>query len=564
MSAAMDLGKGLNNKADTAVNINNETHQGEKVLTQSHFCSQLQLTILTQLCSSRSASAVLQLWASALRQLSLAERVEIYLLDQDHSRLTRHVLADTYGTRIDGQYHEPADYSADSLLSTSLLQNSPIHLAEPARSGRFKLDYFAPEHGFLTTQTMITTLPIVDREKQVQGVVLLIGRHGRSQQAHTQPLQNLGASFWQQYALHQQQANQLHANRLLMQPPSGQYVSGPAGSVQTQALSLSYGLTGQSAAVKQLRRLISKTLHQKSCVLITGETGTGKELVAQAIHHHGPRRSQPFLVQNCASIPEHLLESELFGYKRGAFTGADRDYKGLIRSAEGGTLFLDEIGDMSLSLQAKLLRVLQEKTVRPLGDAQSYPIDVRIVAATHRNLLHMVEQHSFRQDLYYRLAQFPIALAALRDRQDDIIEFIHLFSDEFSRREHIKVPPFSETSLARLRQYPFPGNIRELKNIIERTLLLHGQEPELQLSHLPDELLNPAFSATRSAGVNTPDLGVGQLDKRLDYLECQVLKQVLHKYHGNQKLAAQALGLTRGAMNYRLKKHHINARDWRI
>ncbi|MBU3825421.1 MAG: sigma-54 dependent transcriptional regulator [Candidatus Oceanisphaera merdipullorum] len=569
MSLAMHLGKGSSDKADTAYKINSGASKGDKVLTQSHFCPQLQLSILAQLCSSRSASTVLQLWACALRQLSLAERAEIYLLDQDHSRLTRHALADAQGSRADGHYHEPADYSADSLLSTSLLQNSPIHLAEPARSGRFKLDFFGPEHGFLTTETMITTLPIVDMAKQVQGVVLLIGLHGHSQQAHTQPLQNLGASFWQQYALHQQLANHLQVNRLPMQPASLPRLSLPQGSLQhgsmqTKALSPSYGLTGQSPAIKQLRRLISKALHHQSCVLITGETGTGKELVAQAIHHHGPRRSQPFLVQNCASIPEHLLESELFGYKRGAFTGADRDYKGLIRSAEGGTLFLDEIGDMPLSLQAKLLRVLQEKTVRPLGDAQSYPVDVRILAATHQDLLQMVERHSFRQDLYYRLAQFPIALAALRDRQDDIIEFIHLFSDEFSRREQLKVPPFSETSLARLRQYPFPGNIRELKNMVERTLLLHGQEPELQLSHLPDELLNPAFSADRSSGGNTPDLGTGQLDERLDYLECQVLEQVLHKYHGNQKLAAQELGLTRGAMNYRLKKHHINARDWRI
>lgn len=549
----------------------------------SPLCAELQLSIMMQLCGCSSAANVLQLWADALRRLSRAERTEIYLLDQDRRRLTRHVLADADGSKPDGHYHEPADYRDNSLLSSSLLHNAPLHLVDPARSGRFQLSFLGTAQALLTQDSLLTTLPIFDSAQHIQGLMLLLGRQGHSQQQQTSALQALGANFWRQYALHQMLASQRHDSRLhyhsLHTPHShnshlksnhlpgellrSSYLqkSQATGVRASQSFNHCYGLTGQSPAIKQLRRLISKALHHQSCVLITGETGTGKELVAQAIHQHGPRRSQPFLVQNCASIPEHLLESELFGYKRGAFTGADRDYKGLIRSAQGGTLFLDEIGDMPASLQAKLLRVLQEKTVRPLGDAQSYAIDVRILAATHQDLLQMVEQHRFRQDLYYRLAQFPISLAPLRERQDDIIEFIQLFSNEFSRREQIKVPPFSDTSLARLRQYPFPGNIRELKNIVDRTLLLHGQEPELQLCHLPEELLNPATNASHHTD---SDLGVGQLDERLDYLECQVLEQVLHKYHGNQKLAAQELGLSRGAMNYRLKKHHINARDWRI
>lgn len=526
-------------------------HRLDKQQATPAFCAELQLSILAQLCTRPSAIAVLQLWAQALRRLSGAERSEIYLLDQDHSRLTRHALADADGARPDGQYHEPADYRDNSLLSSGLLHNAPLHLTDPARSGRFTLNFLGTAQEQLTQDTLLTTLPIIDNAQQIQGLVLLLGRQGHSQQQHTALLQTLSACFWQQYTLHQTLASQRQVSRL-----HARY-SAPAQA--SKNLDPSYGLTGQSSAIKQLRRLISKALHHQSCVLITGETGTGKELVAQAIHQHGPRRSRPFLVQNCASIPENLLESELFGYKRGAFTGAERDYKGLIRSAEGGTLFLDEIGDMPEALQAKLLRVLQEKTVRPLGDTQSYAIDVRILAATHQDLLQMVEQHSFRQDLYYRLAQFPIALAPLRERQQDIVEFVRIFSEEFSRREQVKVPPFSESSLARLCQYSFPGNIRELKNLVDRTLLLHGQERELQLCHLPDELFNPVASPATCS-----DLGVGQLDERLDYLECQVLEQVLHKYHGNQKLAAQELGLSRGAMNYRLKKHHIKARDWRI
>ena len=189
-------------------------------------------------------------------------------------------------------------------------------------------------------------------------------------------------------------------------PPTGDSqpvpVSVPNASV--------YGLIGKSAAMRQTYSLISKVLHTSYTVLLRGETGTGKELVAQAIHDGGPRRSQAFIVQNCAAFPESLLESELFGYRKGAFTGADRDRVGLFDAANGGTLFLDEIGDMPLSLQAKLLRVLQEGEIRPLGSNDTHKIDVRIIAATHRDLALLVREGRFREDLYYRLAQFPIEL----------------------------------------------------------------------------------------------------------------------------------------------------------
>lgn len=516
---------------------------------QPMLCAELTLSLLRQLCTTDSTSAVLQLWVGGVQRLTDCDRAEIYLLDQGHSLLVRHMVADAGGARPDNGYQEQADYHHDSLLSTSLLRQTPIHLDSPLQNGRLRLDFLSDAEHSLRFDSMLTALPIRDRQGQNQGVLLLMGRHGRSRQQHTAPLEALGASFWQQYILHQQLSD--GARHQQSKPKS-----------RPAPLKHSYGLTGRSKAVQQLQRLISKTLHHQSCVLITGETGTGKELVAQAIHHHGPRRSRPFLVQNCASIPEHLLESELFGYKRGAFTGADRDHPGLIRAAEGGTLFLDEIGDMSLSLQAKLLRVLQEKNLRPLGDTQSYEVDVRILAATHQNLLEMVEQGSFRRDLYYRLAQFPIALPPLRERKDDIAPLAQLFAEEFAHHAHMRIPPFSQALFKKLGDYAFPGNIRELKNIIERTLLLHAHEAELQPGHLPDELFHVSEPDGRHQQAG--DLGTGKLDERLDYLECQVLEQVLRKYHGNQKLAAQELGLSRGAMNYRLKKHHINARDWRI
>lgn len=176
----------------------------------------------------------------------------------------------------------------------------------------------------------------------------------------------------------------------------------------------SFGLIGESPAMQQVYRLISKVLHNPVTVLLGGETGTGKELVARAIHDYGSRRSQPFIAQNCSALPEQLLESELFGYRKGAFTGANQDREGLFDAANGGTLFLDEIGDMPLALQAKLLRVLQEGEVRPLGSNQSHRVDVRIVAATHQDLFSQVEQGGFREDLYYRLSHFPISLPPLR------------------------------------------------------------------------------------------------------------------------------------------------------
>ena len=501
------------------------------------------LAQFTSLSQATDASVLQGTFVRGLTELSGCELAQLYLLDATHTRLGMN--AECLNGHLQPREVESltADYNAEQLLQFALCQNRVISLS--GLSGSLY------ETSFLPSQTKpwesLLCVPMVNQQGAVDGVLLCASYLNLDLEGFAKSFSQLGSFF----------IGQLHLLRRMRRPNTEQ------SALSVSSLS-GYGLIGSSAAMRQVYALISKVLHSPYTVLLLGETGTGKELVARAIHDYGPRRAKGLIVQNCAALPENLLESELFGYRKGAFTGADRDRAGLFDAANGGTLLLDEVGDMPLSLQAKLLRVLQEKTVRPLGDAQSYPVDVRILAATHQDLLQMVEQHSFRQDLYYRLAQFPIALAALRDRQDDIIEFIHLFSDEFSRREQLKVPPFSETSLARLRQYPFPGNIRELKNMVERTLLLHGQEPELQLSHLPDELLNPAFSADRSSGGNTPDLGTGQLDERLDYLECQVLEQVLHKYHGNQKLAAQELGLTRGAMNYRLKKHHINARDWRI
>jgi sigma-54-dependent transcriptional regulator len=283
-------------------------------------------------------------------------------------------------------------------------------------------------------------------------------------------------------------------------------------------------------------------------VLLRGETGTGKELVARAIHDCGPRRSKSFIVQNCAALPENLLESELFGYRKGAFTGAHRDRVGLFDAANGGTLLLDEVGDMPLSLQAKLLRVLQEGEVRPLGSNDTHKVDVRIIAATHRDLLALVSAGQFREDLYYRLVHFPIELPALRERAEDILVLARHFADRacvFLQRDAVS---WSDAALDRLASYAFPGNVRELKGLVERALLLCEG----------DELLVEHFSLH----IDTMPQGSSlNLRERLDQIERSLMLDCLRKNDGNRTNAARELGLPRRTFLYRLDRLNINV--WR-
>lgn len=316
-----------------------------------------------------------------------------------------------------------------------------------------------------------------------------------------------------------------------------------------------YALIGSSPPMKQVYRLISKVLHSEANILLTGETGTGKELVARAIHEYGHRRTQPFVVQNCASLPDGLLESELFGYKKGAFTGADRNHLGMFDAAHNGILFLDEIGDLPLLLQAKLLRVLQEQEVRPLGDTQYHKINVRVIAATHRNLEEMVALGAFRSDLYYRLAHFPIELPPLQAREGDILKLANAFIREIAirdRRPGMQLSPAAEQAL---QHYDFPGNVRELKSMVERAILLADDTDMLEHHHFPNLPLPVAADQSSCSNSVLKDL--------VDRYERQVLIESLKTHRGNQKNTASALGVARRTLLYKLSKHNINSRDWR-
>ena len=305
---------------------------------------------------------------------------------------------------------------------------------------------------------------------------------------------------------------------------------------------------GSSAGLRQVLSLVSRAARSTATVLLTGETGTGKEVIANAIHESGPRRSQSFVAVNCAAFPDTLLESELFGHVRGAFTGADRDKRGLFEVAAGGTIFLDEIGETSASLQAKLLRVLQEREVRPVGGSRSRRVDVRVVAATNRLLAREVEKGSFREDLYYRLAVFPIPLPPLRKRNEDILPLAEHFLGLHGRRERKLGCTLSAAAASLLLSHNWPGNVRELENEMQRALALAE----------PGERITPKLLSDRVAGILEPiDAAARQgesLHDTLARIEGWLIRRSLEKHAGRRTETARVLGITREGLYKKMKR----------
>lgn len=310
---------------------------------------------------------------------------------------------------------------------------------------------------------------------------------------------------------------------------------------------------------------IAQVASSSTTVFLHGESGTGKELAARAIHASSSRSNGPFISLNCAALPENLIESELFGHEKGAFTGASGVRKGRFELADGGTLFLDEVGELSLITQAKLLRVLQERSFERLGGMSSIAVDVRIITATNRSLLDMVEKGTFRRDLYYRLNVFPIHMPSLRERQNDIQPLAVHFVDKYatsSKRHGIRL---SLTVMDMLQRYDWPGNIRELENVIERAVLLVGQEGLILPQHLPMELHSPhcPVHVGNKKNESAPFMASGTLQERLDELERACISEALSRYGGHMGHAAQALGLTERVMALRMKKYGISYKSFR-
>jgi DNA-binding NtrC family response regulator len=314
-----------------------------------------------------------------------------------------------------------------------------------------------------------------------------------------------------------------------------------------------YGLDaiiGTSPAMQQIKGLLARIAASRaSTVLLTGETGTGKDLVAKAIHYSSDRASRPFVNITCSALPEQLLESELFGHERGAFTDARQQKRGLFETADGGTVFLDEVGEMTPALQAKLLRFLEEKTFKRVGGLADVRVDVRVIAATHRNLEEEVKAGKFREDLFYRLQVMPITLPALRERRGDIPALASYFVDLYNREFRKRVRGVTPAAMKLLEQYQWPGNIRELRNAIERAMLLMDRD-WLE----PDDFT----TLTRSVAATSFKLPPEGLD--LEDVERQLLVQALDRAGGNQTQAAQLLGINRDQVRYRIEKFGLQTR----
>jgi two-component system, NtrC family, response regulator PilR len=312
-------------------------------------------------------------------------------------------------------------------------------------------------------------------------------------------------------------------------------------------------LLGRSEIMEQLREMIARVARSQAPVHIYGESGTGKELVARLIHESGARREGPFVAVNCGAIPTELMESELFGHKRGSFTGAVADKKGLVQSAEGGTLFLDEVADLPLHMQVKLLRVVQEKTVRPIGESREESIDVRILSATHKNLAELVAQGLFREDLFYRINVIELRVPSLRERSGDIPEIAAAILQRLGRRAHLEPPEISQEAFHTLQQYPFPGNVRELENVLERALTL-CTDNVITPDHIKlRAAARPATSPTDSGPIATEG-GSAALGDKLEDMEREAIVKALEKTRYNKTAAAKLLGMSFRALRYRVKK----------
>ncbi len=315
------------------------------------------------------------------------------------------------------------------------------------------------------------------------------------------------------------------------------------------------GIVGSSTKIQDVLRMVARLKDTRTPVLITGESGTGKELVARAIHYRGSFAKRPFVAVDCGSLVPTLIESELFGYEKGAFTGALKSKDGLFQAANGGTIFLDEIGELSMEMQAKLLRVLQEKEVRPVGSNQKMKVDVRVIAATNRDLETAYKEGKFRKDLYFRLNVVTLHLPALRERKSDIAALVHYFLDKLAPGKMIGVSP---SAMKCMLQYDWPGNVRELENCIERAVAL-GSEDSVEVRDLPPAVLAQMSPEPIQAEPIRMSPQSESTDTDLEALERATIQRVFDQVHGDKALAGKMLGISRATLYRKLKRYNIGA-----
>jgi sigma-54-dependent transcriptional regulator len=490
--------------------------------------AQAVLAQFSSLSRALDAPTVLGDFVRGAAELSACELSQLFLLDASHTSLIltaeywRGVLQPRADTRL------PSDYNGEQLLQYAPCQNTVVSLDD--------LNANLHETGFLPASVRpwrsLLCVPLLDQYQAVCGVLVCASRERRELGGFAESLGQFAA-----FALGQMQV--LQRLRCSSTEPT-------AASVVP--IASGYGLIGRSPAMRKTCELIGRVMDTPYTVLLRGETGTGKEVVARAIHHGSKRQAKPFIVQNCAALPDNLLESELFGCRKGAFTGADRDRAGLFDAADGGTLLLDEIGDMPMLMQAKLLRVLQEGEIRPLGSNETHKIDVRIIAASHRDLATLVAEGHFREDLYYRLAQFPIELPALRDRGGDVLDLARHFADQACLELKREMLDWSDEAISHLYSYSFPGNVRELQMMVRRAIVMCDG----------DQLLPEHFGLRREL---EPSDNTMNWRVRMEQFERGLFLDCLRKTGGNQTVAARQMGLPRRTLLYRMDRLNIRPGD---
>ena len=403
--------------------------------------------------------------------------------------------------------------------------------------GAYHAEPSASARGELLRNAKPFASPKDDVEEHFQHVPRL----SESELEHLQSLIEFGAAEVMRY----------HAELSRRRPP----VKDP-----NEEASLFSEIIGSSTAMKDVFRLLRKVVRSESTVLIHGESGTGKELIARAIHYKGPRAKKAFVVQNCSAFNDNLLESALFGHSRGAFTGAVKDQKGLFEVADGGTFFLDEIGDMSPALQVKLLRVLQEGVFTPVGATKPVRVDVRIIAASHKDLTKMVERGEFREDLYYRINVLMVSLPPLRDRVNDIEVLIGHFLLKHHRGDGTP-PRISQSALDAMRAYHWPGNIRELENEVERMLVLGADDVEIGPHLLSQRVQKSARQPAATISSARANEGVGTLREVVERLEAEVIAQGLVRTHWNKSQLAKELGISRSNLIQKCNYYKLERKD---
>ncbi len=540
----------------------------KKSFAASNGAQERLLQIMTAISTEKDLDRLLSLILRAARRLTDAESGRLYILDPSGRRLIGQVIENDVTETSLGDFQPIELYAGGRPNSRNVeaycaFSGTPVRVDDVQASGAFNFSerLRADQQSGYFTQSLLLA-PLNRPQEFTVGVLELCNARdpvSREKIAFRPEQEELVHAFASQAAVSINNARLLEENHRLIAVLNE---SNRDLEQENQRLrSRVYGrcdfsdIIGSSKPMQRLFELIEKVADTDLTVLVRGETGVGKELVAQALHNNGRRKAGRFVPQNCAAVPEQLLESELFGYRKGAFTGATEDRQGLFEAANGGTLFLDEIGDLPMGLQAKLLRALQEGEIRPLGSTESRKVDVRVLAASHHDLRQRVEEGKFRQDLFYRLQVFPILVPALRERRDDLPALISHFTEGFAAVHGKKIQGVTPMALDVLMQHDFPGNVRELRNMLERAVVLVEDGNSISERELPGELVGEPW--TQFKAVARENAETVTLKDALDAYESKVISQRLAHLNGNRTRTAESLGISRRSLQLKMSKFEL-------